>query len=199
MSAPLPEAFYARDALAVARDLLGARLVRGPVVLRITEVEAYRWPDDSANHCRSGRTARNAPIWGPPGRAYVYLVYGLHQLLNLVTDAEGHGAAVLIRAAEPVAGHDLVASRRGRSLRPDVLAGPGKVAQALGVDTTWSHHPVFEPGGLEVRPGAPPDRVLIGPRIGVGYAEPADVAAPWRLAAPSRWVSHRRSLREEDA
>jgi DNA-3-methyladenine glycosylase len=103
MSRPLPQSFYARECLEVACDLIGKQLVHGPVRLRITEVEAYRHGGDTANHCRFGRTARNAPMWGPPGHAYVYLCYGIHQMLNLVTDEDGRGAAVLVRAAELVA------------------------------------------------------------------------------------------------
>src|SRR3954453_1323710 len=112
MPAFLPQSFYARDALDVAETLLGKLLQRGEVVLRITEVEAYRHPNDTANHCRMGRTPRNAPMWGPPGHAYVYLCYGIHRMLNLVTNDEGEGAAVLIRSCEPVAGLATVAERR---------------------------------------------------------------------------------------
>src|SRR5688572_26549600 len=104
MSRLLPQSFYARDALVVAEELLGQHIHCGGVVLRITEVEAYRHPDDSASHCRMGRTPRNAPMWGPPGHAYVYLCYGIHSMLNFVTDREGEGAAVLIRSCEPVRG-----------------------------------------------------------------------------------------------
>lgn len=198
MSRLLPPDFYARDALDVARDLVGAFLRHGPVTLRITEVEAYRWPGDSANHNRFGRTERNAPMWGPPGRAYVYLCYGLHHMLNLVTGPEGEAAAVLVRAAEPVEGLDVIRSRRHhRPLQPDLLAGPGRVAAALGLDRTFSHQPVTEPGGLEVREGRPPQVLVAGPRVGIAYAEPGDVAAPWRLAdGESRWVSQRRGLVE---
>ena len=108
----LPRQFYARDALDVARDLLGQEIWHGRVGLRITEVEAYRYPDDTANHSRAGLTARNAAMWGPPGRAYVYLCYGLHQLLNLVTNREGEAAAVLqpgvtLRDAHAVAADSL--------------------------------------------------------------------------------------------
>ena len=191
----LPEAFYARDALEVAADLLGMLLVRDEVTLRITEVEAYRWPDDSASHCRAGRTRRNAPMWGPPGRAYVYLCYGMHQMLNLVTNPHGEGAAVLIRGCEPVRGLSTVRERRGGRSGPALLTGPGKVGAALGLDTSWSHHPLFEPGGLELRRGQAPHAILSGPRVGIDYADPGHVAAPWRLAvADSRWVSHRRGL-----
>lgn len=191
----LPSDFCARETLTVARELLGKHLCRGSVVLRITEVEAYRWPSDSANHCRSGRTARNAPMWGPAGRAYVYLCYGLHNMLNVVTDAEGAGAAVLIRACEPVAGLATVQDRRGGRSGPALLTGPGKVGAALGLDTSWSHHPLHQPGGLELRDGPAVPVVLAGPRIGVDYADPEHVAAPWRLAvAGTPWVSHRRGL-----
>lgn len=186
----------AGDALDVARQLLGALLVREEVVLRIVEVEAYRWPGDTANHCRHGRTARNEPMWGPPGRAYVYLVYGMHSLLNVVTGPPDHGAAVLVRACEPVAGLDTVRSRRGQRQGPSLLDGPGKVGAALGLDPGWSGHALCEPGGLELRRGPPMNGALCGPRIGVGYADPEHVLAPWRLAvAGSPWVGHRRSLR----
>jgi DNA-3-methyladenine glycosylase len=188
--------FFARDALEVALDLPGMLVALGPVVLRLTEVEAYRWPNDSANHCRAGRTRRNAPMWGPPGHAYVYRCYGLHWMLNLVTGAEGEGAAVLVRAAELVAGEALVLERRGRARGPALLAGPGRVAAALRVDGTFSGHDICTPGGLEVRVGSGVGALLAGPRVGIDYADPADVAAPWRIAAAdTRWVSRRASLR----
>lgn len=193
----LSQSFFARDALEVAPDLLGKHLRRDDVVLRITEVEAYCWPDDSANHCYGGRkTARNAPMWGPPGRAYVYLCYGLHHLLNLVTNREGEAAVVLIRACEPVAGLATIRARRGGLEGPVLLTGPGKVGAALALDTSFSHHPLFEPGGLEVLDGPPVDDIVVGPRIGIGYAKPEHQRAPWRFAkAGSRWVSHPKGLR----
>ncbi|MFW6050229.1 MAG: DNA-3-methyladenine glycosylase [Myxococcota bacterium] len=193
----LPRSFYAREALEVARDLIGKELRHGEVRLRITEVEAYRFPDDSANHGRFGRTARNAPMWGPPGRAYVYLCYGIHWMLNLVTDGPGQAAAVLIRACEPVEGLAEVRARRGRDGDgPELLTGPGKVAQALGLDGTFNHHPLFRRGGLEVRDGEPPPGLRVGPRVGIDYAAPADRRAPWRIAAAgSRWVSKPRELK----
>ncbi|MEZ4451139.1 MAG: DNA-3-methyladenine glycosylase [Nannocystaceae bacterium] len=193
----LEPAFFERDALVVARALLGAYLRRGPVILRITEVEAYRWPDDSANHCRMGPTPRNAPMWGPPGRAYVYVCYGLHAMLNLVTGAVGEGAAVLIRACEPVAGLRVIQERRGGRAGPILLTGPGKVGQALALNPSWSHHPVVRRGGLTCLEGpvVADDQILVGPRVGIDYASPADRAAPWRLAiAGTPWVSVRRGL-----
>lgn len=196
----LPQAFYARDALDVARDLLGQEIWRGSVGLRITEVEAYRHPDDSANHCRAGRTRRNAPMWGPPGRAYVYLCYGLHQMLNLVTNGDGEGAAVLIRSCEPIAGHATVRRRRGGKDGPVLLTGPGKVGQALGLDLGFSGHPLYRRGGLEVRKGHAVSSFAVGPRIGIGYAAGEHQDAEWRLAeTDSAWVSHPRQLRRVEA
>jgi len=196
VSGRLPKRFYARDALDVAFDLLGKRLKRGGVVLRITEVEAYRHPGDTASHCRMGRTARNAPMWGPPGHAYVYLCYGMHQMLNLVTNPDGEGAAVLIRACEPVKGLSTVKRRRGGKVGPVLLTGPGKVGAALGLTTDDTGHALFQAGGLEVLDGEAPEEILAGPRVGIDYASAADRRAPWRLAAgDTRWVSHRRTLR----
>jgi len=135
-------------------------------------------------------------MWGPPGHAYVYLCYGVHSLLNLVTGAQGHGAAVLIRAAEPLAGHQIIDRRRGGKTGPDSLAGPGKVGAALDLDPSWSGHALFEGGGLEVRSGAPVPAILAGPRVGINYASREHIEAPWRLAsANTPWVSHRRTLR----
>ncbi|MFP6683315.1 MAG: DNA-3-methyladenine glycosylase [Polyangiaceae bacterium] len=192
----LPQSFYARDALEVARDLLG-KIVKGHgVTLRISEVEAYRWPHDTANHCRAGRTARNAPMWGPPGCAYVYLCYGIHNMLNFVTNPEGEGAAVLIRACEPLRGLSTLRSRRGGKAGPVMLTGPGKIGQALALDPSWSHHRLFERGGLGVHDAPAVAKVVAGPRVGIHYADPEDIAAPWRLAiADCEWVSHRASLR----
>jgi DNA-3-methyladenine glycosylase len=192
----LPRQFYARDALEVARDLLGQEIWHGEVGLRITEVEAYRHPHDSANHCRAGLTPRNAPMWGPPGHAYVYLCYGLHQMLNLVTNRHGEGAAVLIRSCEPIAGHRIIRQRRGGKNGPVLLTGPGKVGQALGLDPRFSGHPLYQRGGLEVRKGSTVARIAVGSRIGIGYAEPEHQQAEWRLAiAGSAWVSHANQLR----
>jgi len=195
----LPPSFYARECLEVACDLIGMELHHGPVALRITEVEAYRFPFDTASHCRMGRTERNAPMWGPPGRAYVYLCYGLHQMLNIVTNAEGEGAAVLVRACEPVAGLDVVQSRRGRARGPALLTGPGRVGAALAVDTSFSHAPLHERGGLELRRGTAPRSLRVGARVGVDFALPIHRDAPWRVAdGESRWVSQPSLLRALD-
>ncbi|MDB4990100.1 MAG: DNA-3-methyladenine glycosylase [Myxococcaceae bacterium] len=201
----LPQSFYARESLEVAVELIGKLLRHGPVTLRITEVEAYRFPGDTANHCRFGKTVRNAPMWGPPGHAYVYLCYGLHQMLNLVTDAEGAGAAVLIRACEPVEGLALVQARRGGKEGPVLLTGPGKIGSALGLDTSFNNAPLFSarrgrPGNALQLLDAPPVReLLVGPRVGVDYADPVHRTAPWRVAmAGTRWVSQRATLKPLD-
>lgn len=196
MTRPLSQSFFAREALEVAIDLIGKWIRHGSVILRITEVEAYRHPGDTANHCRFGRTPRNAPMWGPAGHAYVYLCYGIHQMLNIVTDRAGAGAAVLVRACEPVAGHDEIAARRGHKLGPVQLTGPGKVASALAIDTRFSGAPLFRPTGLAVLDAPPVDAIVAGPRVGVDYAEPLHRIAPWRIAeAGSAWVSKPSALR----
>jgi DNA-3-methyladenine glycosylase len=170
--------------------------VRDEVVLRITEVEAYLGPQDSAAHTAKGRTPRNAPMWGPPGRAYVYLCYGLHVMLNVVAGPEGAGTAALIRACEPVAGLDTVRARRGGREGPVLLTGPGKIGAALALDTSWSHHDLTAPGGLELHEGAPADAIRIGERVGIDSARPEDRAALLRFAiAGTAWVSRPRGLR----
>lgn len=192
----LPAAFYARDVRAVARDLLGRWVAHGDVVLRITEVEAYCGPADTAAHSRAGRTKRTAPMFGPPGRAYIYLCYGLHQMLNIVAGREGDGAAVLVRSAEPVAGLDTVRARRGGRSGPGSTCGPGKIGAALALDGTFNHHPLSEPGGLTVAYGRPAVEVRVGPRVGIGYASPEHQAALWRFAAAdTAWVTEARTLR----
>ncbi len=193
----LPQRFYARDGKEVAPDLLGRELRHGAVRLRITEVEAYLGPHDSAAHTRMGKTVRNAPMWGPPGRAYVYLCYGLHQMLNIVTGQPGDGQAALIRACEPVAGLELIRTRRGGKDGPVLLTGPGKVAAALALDGSFNHHRLYHPGGLTLHAGEPPAAIVVGPRVGIDYADEADRDAPLRFAcANCAWVTHRGALGE---
>lgn len=179
-----------------AQDLLGQHLRRESVVLRITEVEAYGGPDDSASHARHGRTIRNAPMWGPPGHAYLYLCYGLHWMLNVVTGPEGEAGAVLIRSAEVVEGLEVVLARRkAPRATPLLCAGPGKVAQALGLDKTFDCHDLLTPDGLELKPGTPPAHLLAGPRLGIAFATADDQARPWRFAdGDSRAVLQKAAL-----
>lgn len=198
----LPQAFFARDVKVVAPELLGRWIVRDrgtpdEVVLRISEVEAYGGPEDTASHCRMGRTERNAPMWGPPGHAYVYLCYGLHHMLNVVTGRSGQGQAVLVRACELVAGEAVVCARRGAAAvrGPALLAGPGRVGAALALDRSFSGHPLFVPGPLEIHGGDPPAAIAVGARVGVDFATRRDREARLRFAiAGSRWVTHPRGL-----
>ena len=137
LAPPLSRAFYARDVITVARDLLGLVLVSdigGRVSGRIVEVEAYGGESDPASHARPGRTARNAVMYGPPGHAYVYFTYGMHHCANVVVEPAGHASAVLIRALEPRTGLFLMARRRRTADPRRLTNGPGNVAAALGLD-----------------------------------------------------------------
>jgi len=187
----IPQSFYRRDVDLVARGLLGQLLVRDDVILRITEVEAYGGPEDSASHVRHGRTARNAVMWGKGGHAYLYLCYGLHWMLNVVTGEEGQGAAVLIRACEPVAGTEtLLARRMMTAVKPALLAGPGRVTQGLNLDQVFNGEALFRKGDLELREGASPPAILAGPRVGIAFATQDDQQALRRYAvAGSPWIS----------
>jgi DNA-3-methyladenine glycosylase len=170
---PLPLAFYARRTTAVARALLGKRLVSTVdgerCVARIVEVEAYLGPHDPASHAYRGhRSPRNASMYGPPGRLYVYFTYGMHWCVNVVTAREGYPAAVLLRAAEPLAGLD--AMRRRRAGRPDaeLLAGPARLAQALGISGALDgHHLGSAPLWIADGAAVPPSRCVRTVRVGV--------------------------------
>lgn len=172
--------------------------------MAITEVEAYAGPEDTASHARFGVTQRNATMWGPGGHAYVYLCYGIHNMLNVSADVSGRASAVLIRACEPVAGLEEIRRRRGGSAQRSgragksdaaLLAGPGKVGSALEIDPSWSDHPLYRKRELYIVAGDPPAGVLVGPRVGIDYAAPADRARPWRFAAAANaCVSHPRGL-----
>ena len=195
MSQRLPIAFFRRPTEQVARELIGQRLRHGAVLLEITETEAYP-PGDSASHARFGRTLRNAPMWGAPGRAYVYLCYGMHHMLNLVSERTGTPGAVLIRACAPLEGLEVVHARRGKQRGVALLAGPGRVAQALGITRAFDGERVCSAGGLEVWSGEEPAQLLHGARVGIDYALPEDVRAPLRFGlAHSPWLSLPKRLR----
>ncbi len=187
----IPQSFYRRDVDVVARELLGQFLMRDEVILCITEVEAYGGPEDSASHVRHGRTDRNTIMWGKGGHAYLYLCYGLHWMLNVVTGDEGQGAAVLIRACEPLAGIDtLLARRMMTAVKPALLAGPGRIAQGLNLDKVFNGEALFRKGDLELREGPPPQAILRGPRVGIAFAAQDDQQAQRRYAvAGSPWIS----------
>ncbi|MEX1295787.1 MAG: DNA-3-methyladenine glycosylase [Candidatus Limnocylindrales bacterium] len=188
--APLAQALVSADAVTTARSLLGALLVRddhrGRLIGRIVETEAYAGPGDQASHARTGRTPRTAVMFGPPGIAYVYLVYGLHHCLNVVCGADGVASAVLLRALEPVAGLEGMRERRGPTAGDDerLAAGPGRLCQALDIDRTFSGHPLLTPGPLWLAAAPAPVAevdVVQGPRIGVDYAGPDWASRPWRF------------------
>jgi len=189
----LPRAFYDRDTLCVAQELLGHRLVRiwhgQRVSGRIVETEAYVGSSDTACHAARGRTDRNAVMFGPPGHAYVYFIYGMYHCLNVVTEAEGFPAAVLIRALEPLEGLEVMRENRGGRPDRELTAGPGRLCQALGIDRRFNGVDLCEPGLLFIEEGEPPSSVAAGPRIGI-RAETKDMAAPWRFFLPdSSFVS----------
>jgi DNA-3-methyladenine glycosylase len=199
---PLPPSFYDRDTELVARDLLGAILectVRGVRCRgRIVETEAYVGEHDPACHASVGRTARTAGLFGPPGSAYVYLIYGMYWCANAVTRAEGLASAVLLRAVEPVEG--VAAMRRRRSAARndhDLTNGPGKVCAAFGITGPAHHGGRFTGGPLRILRGDPVDDrdVAVTPRIGIN---PKNAALDWPLrwiVRDSPWVSARRETR----
>jgi DNA-3-methyladenine glycosylase len=174
--APFPSAFYDRRTELVARDLLGAvlecRTADGVASGRIVETEAYLGPHDPACHAVAGLTARTRDLHGPPGIAYVYLIYGVYWCFNAVTEPAGVGAAVLVRAVEPLEGIQLMRSRRPTARRDrDLTNGPGKLCTALGIDGTLSGG-ALDSGALRVVEGAPVDdaAVVVSPRIGITRA-----------------------------
>jgi DNA-3-methyladenine glycosylase len=180
----LPRGFYHRDTLTVAADLLGKVLVHrsevGVTAGAIVEVEAYIGESDPACHAAPGPTPRNAPLYGPPGVAYVYLNYGMHYLVNAVTEGEGSPAAVLVRALEPLEGIDLMQKRRAarRAAVPvsGLCRGPGNLTKALGISLAQNRLRLTEPPlsieDWDVAVG----KVAWGPRIGIRVG----TDRPWR-------------------
>jgi len=190
--APLPREFYARGTLEVARDLLGKLLVRRLGGLRlsgaIVEVEAYVGEADTACHASRGRTPRNEVMYGPPGHAYVYFTYGMHWMLNVVTEPEGRPGAVLVRSVVPVEGiEEIRAIRAGRPDR-ELTSGPARLCAALRIDGKLDAADLVLGEDLRVEDfRAVPERdVATGPRIGIDYAAPKDRRAPWRFWIHSR-------------
>jgi len=178
--------FYARPVLDVARDLVGCVLRHQGSAGQIVETEAYHF-SEPACHAFVGLTPRTEVLHGPPGFAYVYRSYGIHALLNTVVEDDGVGAAVLIRALDPLEGLDLMRERRGLERREDLCSGPGKLTQALGIGLNLNGTPIGDP--VEFLPrsadgGAPV--TVTGERIGITKA----VDLPWRFCdARSRCVS----------
>ncbi|MCL4390501.1 MAG: DNA-3-methyladenine glycosylase [Patescibacteria group bacterium] len=159
---PLPREFYNRPAKVVARALLGKIIVRGKLTEKITQTEAYVGPQDLASHSRFGKTARNQVMFGPPGFAYVYLVYGKHFCFNVVTGRPGLGAAVLIRATQ-------------------TAPGPGLVCQKLAINKKFYGADLTKKGPLFIADGPKPKKISVLPRVGISYA------GTWK-DAPLRFV-----------
>jgi DNA-3-methyladenine glycosylase len=189
----LPRSFYAQSTLQVARQLLGKYLVRrhpdGKTVGRIVETEAYVGPHDLACHAAKGRTARTEVMFGPPGHAYVYFIYGVYYCLNIVTEETGHASAVLIRAVEPVEGVELMERRRKTSELRKLASGPGKLCLAMSIDKALNGvdmrgNVLYVEDRGETRP-----KIVARPRIGVDYAGKWK-DKPWRfLIRGSEFVS----------
>jgi DNA-3-methyladenine glycosylase len=188
MNGALPAEFYARDVLAVAPALLGARLLRRldgiEIAGIITEVEAYRGEEDLACHARAGRTPRTAVMYGPPGHAYVYFTYGMHWMLNVVCMPEDSPAAILIRAIRPVSGLETIAARRSGVAAAHWTDGPAKLCRALGIDRALNGCDLTNPaGGLWIEPGqvVPEQEIHTSARIGIDYVPEPWKSLPWRF------------------
>jgi DNA-3-methyladenine glycosylase len=183
----LPADFYDRPVVEVARDLIGCVVSHGPTSGVIVETEAYHH-SEPACHAYVGLTSRTSVLFGDPGTAYVYRSYGIHSLLNAVCETPDVGAAVLIRAIEPLAGVDEMRDRRGLDRLEDLCSGPGKLTQALGIELTENATSLVD-GPITILAPTPAWEhapLVTGPRVGITKA--ADL--PWRFcAAGSRHVS----------
>ena len=199
MRRTLRRTFYDRPTLAVAEALLGKVLVHrtpdGTASGRIVEVEAYIGEDDPACHAAPGPTARNEPLYGPPGIAYVYLNYGMHYLVNAVTEHAGSPAAVLLRALEPLEGLELMRRRRairGKTAPPDhdLCRGPGNLTRALGITLAQNRMPLYGSALFIQDDGWSPQAIAWSARIGLSVG----VERPWRaFVVGSRAVSGAKS------
>jgi len=185
----LDVAFFSRSVHTVARELVGCRLFYAGCGGTIVETESYE-RDDPACHAYAGLTKRTEPLFGPPGRAYVYLSYGIHSLLNAVAEPEGQAAAVLIRALEPTEGLEAMRKRRGNRPDTDLCSGPGKLTDALGIGLDANNADLTADPFLFL----PPEpgwagEVVTSPRVGITKA----IERPWRFSlAGSPFVSRPR-------
>ncbi|MBL8228148.1 MAG: DNA-3-methyladenine glycosylase [Bryobacterales bacterium] len=195
----LPRSFYERPTEQVARELLGKVLVHRVngvnLAGRIVEVEAYTGEDDPAAHASAGRTQRTEVLYGPGGHAYVYLIYGMYECLNLVAERAGSPGCVLIRALEPVAGEEEMRRRRHVDRLEAIASGPGKLTRAMGITRAHSGADVTS-GDLTVQSdGTAPSKIVVGPRIGITKA----VDWPLRFhIAGNRFVSRGSTVRTGD-
>jgi DNA-3-methyladenine glycosylase len=190
VSEPLPRDFFERPVVDVARDLVGCVVAHDGAAGAIVEVEAYH-ESEPACHAFVGLTPRTETLFGPPGRAYVYRSYGIHSMLNAVSEPEGTGAAVLIRALEPLHGVDAMRARRGVAPIEDLCSGPGKLAQALGIGLELNASDLATGPIRVLGPPAEGDRPRVVAASRIGITKAADL--PWRFCvAGSRFVSRPR-------
>lgn len=192
----LPRSFFDRSTLSIARDLLGTRLIKVEDGVRIggviIEAEAYRGEEDSGCHARVGRTPRTQIMYGPPGHAYVYFTYGMHWMLNFVTEEEGFPAAVLIRAIWPTEGVQIIAARRGSQPRKHWTDGPAKICQALAIDGNFNGYDLCAPDAkLFVESGdlMPDQSVTTGPRVGFNNVPEPWLSIPWRFRVVPKFIT----------
>lgn len=179
---PLPAEFYARDTESVAKQLLGQRLVREingvRLVGKIVETEAYIGENDPASHAFRGKTSRTALMFGPPGFAYIYFIYGMYYCLNVVTETAGFPAAVLIRAVEPLAGIEEMKKNRQKADIRSLTNGPGKLCQAFAIDKKLNGWDLSKPPlWIAHAPAVPADAVVATTRVGIRQGR----EFPWRF------------------
>lgn len=188
--------FFAREAPLVARELLGQVLARrlptGTLLrARIVETEAYHGLEDSASHARVGKKGRAAIMFGEPGHAYVYLIHGMYNMLNVITDEAEFPAAVLLRGVEPLEGVEAMQALRPKPLH-HLTNGPGKLCQAMAIDRSLNGEDVVHSEALWFEEGErlPDEQVARSPRINIGFADPEHRERPWRFFhKESKWVS----------
>jgi DNA-3-methyladenine glycosylase len=199
-SSRVDRSFFERPTLQVARNLLGTRLVRLQNGIRlvgiILEAEAYRGQEDLGCHARAGLTPRTQVMFGPPGHAYIYFTYGMHWMLNFVTEEQGFPAAVLIRALHPLQGLEVIAARRNGQPPARWTDGPAKICQALdingslnGVDLCASQAVLF----VEAGPPIPDSAVTTGPRVGLNSVPEPWKSIPWRFSVNSGFFTTEKS------
>jgi DNA-3-methyladenine glycosylase len=195
----LTKDFYARDALSVARELIGClflhRTAEGLCAVRLIETEGYRGPQDPGSHGYRGITDRTRVMFGPPGRLYVYFTYGMHWCANIVCGSEGVCEAVLLRAGEPVLGMDLMTQRRGGASPFLVAAGPARLAQALGISKEHNGVSLLRGGSFwcatdELTARYRSGEVATTARVGLGAGRGDDL--PWRFLVPGNRYASRR-------
>ncbi len=183
---PLSLSFFAGNTVTVAREMLGKKLVRqlngATLSGTVVETEAYLGQSDSASHAFKGHTPRTATLFGPPGLAYVYFIYGMHYMLNAVTENESVGAAVLIRAIDPVDGLEQMKRLRGKGSN-NLCNGPARLCQAFGIDKSFNQWDLTAGDRLWFEDYTPvaEEKIATGPRVRINYATPEDRDAPLRF------------------